>query len=176
MYLTNPIILSKAKKIKMIIFDVDGVLTDGKIIIDNNGVESKQFHVRDGTGIKIALKKGYIIAFVTGRSSEVVSFRAKELGVSEVYQKALNKMEIYQKLKKKYQLADEEIAYIGDDLLDLPLFRKVGLSASVLDAPPYIKEKADLVIPIAGGQGAGRAFLDLIFQSQGILEEIKNSY
>src|SRR5574341_802046 len=110
-------IQSKAKKIKMLLLDVDGVMTDGRIILDNQGNETKAFHVRDGHGIKLAQRAGIVVGIITGRSSEVVNVRARELGITEVHQGAHEKIAVYDAVLAKYGLKDDEVAYIGDDIL-----------------------------------------------------------
>ena len=164
----------KAKKVKLLILDVDGVMTDGRIILDNNGNEIKAFHVRDGHGIKMAQTAGIIIAIITGRKSEVVKRRALELGIKDVYQKALNKVAIYEKLLKKYGMKDEEVAFIGDDINDLLILKMVGFSIAVSDADTHIRNKVDYVTEMGGGQGAVRETIDIILKAQGKWEGITN--
>ena len=118
----------KAAKISLLLLDVDGVLTDGAIIIDDRGVESKQFHVRDGQGISLLLRAGVDVGFVTGRRSNVVRHRAKDLGVRLVYQGVADKLACYEAIKREHKLKDNQIAYVGDDLIDLPVLRRVGLA------------------------------------------------
>src|SRR5690554_1100387 len=116
------------KKIRMLIMDVDGTLTDGKVYIGPSGEEFKAFNIQDGLGIKMLKEKGIIPAIITGRNSKIVDARAKELGIDEVYQGIEDKLEIYNLLKGKYGIFDEEVAYVGDDLNDLPIMDQVGLS------------------------------------------------
>lgn len=164
----------KAKKVKLLILDVDGVMTDGRIILDNNGNEIKAFHVRDGHGIKMAQTAGIKIAIITGRKSEVVKRRTFELGIKDVYQKALNKIAIYERLLKKYGMKNEEVAFIGDDINDLPILNIVGFSVAVSDADTHIRKKVDYVTEMGGGQGAVREAIDIILKAQGKWEDIKN--
>jgi 3-deoxy-D-manno-octulosonate 8-phosphate phosphatase (KDO 8-P phosphatase) len=168
--------LKKAKNIKLLILDVDGVMTDGSIILDNQGNEIKTFHVRDGHGIKMALKAGVEIAIITGRESRVVERRALELGIKEVYQKVMNKVDAYEKMIKKYGLKDEEVAFIGDDINDLTLLRRVGFSVAVADSDSHIKKLVDLVTEIGGGKGAVREVIDLILKAQGKWEGVAEKY
>lgn len=156
---------SKAEKIKLFISDVDGVLTDGKIILGNNGEEFKSFHARDGMGITRALERGLQIALITGRSSEIVKTRALELGIEEVYQGIKDKIAILQKLKNKYQIDYPEIAYIGDDLNDLPVLKLVGFSISVADAVKEVKSSVDYITDKKGGKGAVREALEFIISA-----------
>lgn len=157
----------KAKKIKLLILDVDGVMTDGRIILDNEGNEIKAFHVRDGHGIKIAMDAGIHVAIITGRKSRVVDRRAKELGIRDVYQKILNKGDTYAEILKKYDLKDEDVAFIGDDINDLPILRKVGFSAAVADADTHIRKIVDYVTKLGGGRGAVRETIETILKAQG---------
>lgn len=163
---------NKAKKIKLLILDVDGVMTDGRIILDNAGNELKAFHVRDGHGIKMAINSDIEVVIITGRKSRVVERRARELGIKEVHQKSLNKMDTYEKLIKQYDLEDEEVAFIGDDINDLPILRRVGLSIAVADADDHIRNKVAYVTELGGGQGAVREVIDIILKAQGKWENV----
>ncbi len=165
-----------AAKIKLLILDVDGVLTDGSIILDNEGNEYKSFHVRDGHGIKMLLRAGINVAFITGRGSKVVERRARELGINEVYQKSFNKLAVYLSLIKKYSLSDMEVAYVGDDIVDLPLIKRVGLPVTVADAGNEIKKYSLFVTKNRGGRGAVREVTDLILGSKGLLKGIIDGY
>lgn len=157
----------KAKKIKLVIFDVDGVMTDGSIILDNKGNEFKMFHVRDGHGIKMLNKAGIKVAFITGRSSLAVERRAKELGVSELYQGVFKKSSVYESLLQKYDVSDEEVAFMGDDIVDIELLKRAGLSAVPADADEEAKEWAVFISTKKGGRGAVREFIELILKSSG---------
>ena len=153
---------AKAKMIKLFIMDVDGTLTDGKIYIGPQGEVFKAFNTKDGLGIKLLKDKGIIPVIITGRNSEIVVARAEELGIEEIYQGVEDKLDIYQHLVEKYKLSDEEVAFIGDDLNDLPLLNKVGLSFCVADAMEAVREKVDYVTELKGGEGAVREAIDLI--------------
>lgn len=154
----------KGKKIKMFIMDVDGTLTDGKVYIGPQGEIFKVFNIKDGLGIRLLIEKGIIPVIITGRNSEIVTARARELGIEEVYQGAKDKLEIYRKLKKKYGVNDEEVAFIGDDLNDLPLINAAGLSFAVADAMQAVREKVDYVTAHKGGEGAVREAIEMILQ------------
>jgi len=154
-------------KIKLIISDVDGVLTDGTIYKGPDDMELKQFCVQDGTAVAMAKTAGFLLAFISGRFSQATEIRLKELKVSDVYNGTLNKLIPYEDLKKNYNLVDEEIAYIGDDLIDIPVMEKVGLSAAVQNAYPQVKEKAKFVTKANGGEGAYREFIDWILIESG---------
>ena len=166
---TKTSVQTKAKNIKLLLLDVDGVLTDGRIILDNQGNELKAFHVRDGHGIKLAQKSGIIVGIITGRKSDVVSIRARELGITEVHQGAHDKIIVYDEILKKYGFRDAEVAYMGDDVVDLSIFKRAGLAVTVADADPAVKPFADLVTRASGGRGAVRELINLILKKQGTL-------
>lgn len=166
----------KAKKIKMFIMDVDGVLTDGRIVLGDKGEELKFFHVLDGVGISLAHRAGLRTAIISARSSSVTSLRAKELGIEIVYQVDGDKREAYQEILNKHHLQDEEVAYIGDDLHDLPLLKRVGLSLTVADGREEVKEIADYITKQSGGQGAVREAVEIILKAQGKWEEVTRRY
>jgi len=153
--------------IKMVIFDVDGVLTDGSIMLDSVGVELKRFHVQDGTGIKYLMRAGIRVAFLTGRQSAAVGFRARELGVEDVCQGAL---------VERHGLADDEVCYVGDDLPDIPVMRRVGLPVAVANARPEVIEAAKLVTQAAGGHGAAREVAEKILKDRGLWDSIIARY
>ncbi len=169
-------ILKKLKNIKMIITDVDGVLTDGGITYDGSGKEIKTFNVLDGTGIKFAQRLGYIVVFLTGRESSIVAARAKELTVTEVHQKIWDKKKVYLKLLKKYRLKDEEVCCVGDDVLDLGILRAAGVAVSVPNAVLEVKKVSDWVTERSGGKGALREVLDQIFKVQGKWNDLIAKY
>ena len=163
---------NKAKKIKAIIFDVDGVLTDGGIIYDNSGMEIKRFNVKDGQIISHLKKAGFVVGAITGRDSQVVKNRCKELKLDFHFHGSHDKLVQYNKNKEEYNLEDEEIAYIGDDIIDLSILTRCGLSATPNDARSYMKKYVDFVTPSKGGDGALRDLADLILEKQNILEGI----
>jgi len=163
----------KAQQIKAILSDIDGVWTNGAIIYDQNGIESKIFNVKDGFGVVQARKMGLLVGIITGRNSEVVQKRANELQLDYCVQGAVeSKLEAYENFKKQFELQDEQIAYIGDDLNDLVILSRCGLSACPADARFYIREKVDIVCKHKGGKGAFRDFIDYILDSQGLLEKL----
>jgi 3-deoxy-D-manno-octulosonate 8-phosphate phosphatase (KDO 8-P phosphatase) len=165
-----------AKHIKLLILDVDGVLTDGSIILDNDGNEYKSFHVRDGHGIKMLIRAGIQVAIITGRHSRVVERRAQELGITEVFQKCFDKKIAYKKLSQQYSLADKEIAYIGDDIVDAPIMALAGLPVALADAGEETKKYAIMVTKNRGGRGAVREVADFILKAQGLWEKILDGY
>jgi 3-deoxy-D-manno-octulosonate 8-phosphate phosphatase (KDO 8-P phosphatase) len=158
---------AKARKIKLLLLDVDGVLTDGRIILDNKGNELKAFHVRDGHGIKLAQRAGIVVGIITGRKSDVVSIRARELGIKEVHQGAKEKIAVYETLINKYGLSDDEVAYVGDDVVDLDIFKRAGIAVAVADADPSVKPHVDMVTRTKGGRGAVREFINIALKSRG---------
>jgi 3-deoxy-D-manno-octulosonate 8-phosphate phosphatase (KDO 8-P phosphatase) len=166
----------KAAKIKLILLDVDGVLTDGGIIIDDRGVESKRFDVRDGQGITSLIHAGIEVGLITGRYSNIVRRRAKELGVTIVYQGAQNKVEIYERIRRKIGLKDEQIAYVGDDIMDLPVLRKAGLAIAVRDGWPGLRAEVDYITETKGGNGAVREVSELVLKAQSLSERLTRGY
>lgn len=165
-----------AKNIKLLIMDVDGVLTDGRIILDNEGNEFKAFNVRDGHGIRMLIKAGLHVAIITGRDSRVVARRAKELGITEVYQGRHKKADTFDQLIKKLKLAKEEVAYIGDDIVDIPIFRRAGLAVAVADATDEAKAYAMMVTEKCGGRGAVREACDFLLKAKGVWEAAMREY
>jgi 3-deoxy-D-manno-octulosonate 8-phosphate phosphatase (KDO 8-P phosphatase) len=157
---------NKAKQILLLLLDVDGVLTDGRIIIDDRGVETKQFHVRDGQGISLLMRGGIEVGLITARSSASVRHRAKELGIRLVRQGVRDKSLAYEEIKRQRGLRDRQIAYVGDDVLDLPLLRTAGLAVSVADGAPELRAVADWVTVADGGLGAVREVAELLLKSQ----------
>lgn len=159
-------ILEKAGRIRFLLLDVDGVMTDGTIYIDADGRETKAFNIYDGSGIHLVRKAGVEVGIVTGRQSAIVEFRARELGIAEVHQMILDKIKIYDQLLRKYGLQDFEMAYIGDDVIDLPVLKRVGLSVAVPNAHPDVKERVDWITRKAGGYGAVREVTDLLLAAR----------
>ena len=166
----------KIKPIKLLILDVDGVLTDGKIIYNDRGEEIKAFNVRDGHGLKLLMRAGIGIALITGRKSKVVLHRARDLGIKNVYQGVTNKIEVYEKILKGKKLKDENVGFVGDDLVDIPVLKRVGFSAAVGDAIPEVREVADYVASKKGGEGAVREICELLLKVQNKWEEITERY
>lgn len=164
--------IKKAAQIKAIFFDVDGVLTDGKIIYDDTGRESKQFNVKDGYIISHLKKAGILVGIITGRESQVVSNRAAELKLDFCHQGIMDKYEVFEKLIQFHKLKKKQVAYIGDDINDLDILRDCGLSSCPADALDYVKTSVDVVASAKGGQGVAREISDLILAAQGILDKI----
>ncbi len=193
----------RAKKIKVILFDVDGVLTDGTIwffpapasgprstdahaerhqdsagygIVSQNMVEAKGFHAHDGTAISLARLGGLKTGIVTKRISETVALRARDLKLDYVFQGAANKSEVLDQILAESGIREEEVAYVGDDVIDLPIMRRCGLAIAVANARPQIKEMAHYQTASGGGEGAGRDAVEYILQAQGTLEKVIDAY
>lgn len=156
----------RAQKIKLLICDVDGVFSDGRIYLSNSGEGLKAFHTRDGYGVRSILTSGFNLAVITGRQSKIVENRMTALGVTHIYQGVDNKFEPYEALLALYGVTPEEVAYIGDDIVDLPVMNVVGLAVSVADGHPYVRQHAHFVTTLNGGHGALRELTDLLLLSQ----------
>ena len=169
-------LLRKAKKIKLLLLDVDGILTDGRILYNEKGREIKFFHVQDGQGIGWLLKSGIEVGFLSGRSSQAVAMRAEELGISLCFQGIKDKIALFNKLLRQLQLNPEQVAYGGDDFIDLRLLREVGLSFSVPNGHPLVQKEVDHVTEAAGGYGAVREVSELILKAQGQWKSILRGY
>jgi len=169
-------IQKKAAAIRLIVFDVDGVLTDGSLYIGDDGQEYKAFNSKDGHGMKMLQATGVQIAIITGRTSEVVRIRMQSLGIEHVYQGKRMKLPAYEDLKQATGFGDEQIAYVGDDVVDLPVMTRVGLAIAVQDAHYLTKQHAHWVTPSGGGRGAGREACELIMDAQGTLQSSLQAY
>lgn len=161
-----------ARAIKLLVLDVDGVLTDGGITVDSKGEELKTFHVRDGHGIKLLMNSGVKVAIISGRSSKALEKRAKDLGITELYQKKEKKAAVYERLIKKLGVRDSEAAFIGDDILDLPVLKKVALPVAVADAVDEVKSVSLMVTSSPGGRGAVREVAECILKAKGLWDDI----
>jgi 3-deoxy-D-manno-octulosonate 8-phosphate phosphatase (KDO 8-P phosphatase) len=171
----NTQFIKQAKRIKLLLLDVDGVLTDGKIYLDDNGQETKAFDIHDGHGITLLHRAGIQVGIISGRSSKSVEFRAKELSIQEVHQGVADKMKVYEEILNRRHLKDQDVAYIGDDLMDLPLLRRVGLSVVVANAHEAVKKNVDWVTKKEGGAGAVREVVDHLLRCQGRWSELVES-
>ncbi len=163
-------------QIKLLLLDVDGIMTDGRVIYDNNGVETKAFDVKDGHGLKMLQRAGIRVGIITGRQSEVVKHRAAELGIEILYQGAKVKLGPYEEILQDLKLTDAEVAYMGDDLVDLPILRRVGFSVTVSDAVDEVKPWVDYVTIRPGGRGAVREICDLLLKRMGAWEAQTERY
>ena len=169
-------ILNKASRIRLVIFDVDGVLTDGSLFLGDDGQEYKAFNSRDGHGIKMLQKHGVIVGIITGRTSKVVEHRMENLGVTHIYQGKLQKLPAYEELIEKLGMSDEETAYVGDDVVDLPVMRRVGLAIAVQDAHPLVLKHSHWQTPSGGGRGAARDVCEMLMEARGVLQAEMESY
>ncbi len=166
----------KAKKIKLIILDVDGVMTDGGIITGSGKGEYKRFEVKDGTGFALGRLSGLKFAIISGRFSGSITTRAKELKIRVVYQGVDFKINAYKKIKKRFGLRDSEICFMGDELIDLPVLEKCGFAAAPADAVPEVKKAADMVTGKAGGRGCVREAVEFILKKKGLWEKAVKRY
>ena len=167
---------NKIKKIKLLILDVDGVLTDGRIIWTGSAEEIKFFNVQDGVGITLAQRAGLKVAIISARKSKVTEIRAKELKITEVFQTTESKFIAYKKLKGKYKLADEQVAYIGDDLHDIPVLRRVGFAVATANAQEEAKQVSHYITKKNGGEGAVREVINMILKANGLWDRAVEKY
>lgn len=166
---TTPAVIERAARIRLMAFDVDGVLTDGSLWYSRNGEVVKGFHALDGHGLRLLKESGILVALITGRQGPIVDRRAAELGIDIVQQGVRDKAQALTQLGQDYGFDMDQIGYMGDDLIDLPALQRAGLAVSVPDAPPYIVQAAHWVSARSGGHGAARECCDLILASQGRL-------
>ena len=159
-------IQEKASNIKLLLFDVDGVLTDGKILLHPDGTESKQFDIKDGTGLVWAQRAGLKVGVLSARSSGATTQRAAQLGITIVHQGVASKIRAYDDILRRHGLTDAEVAYMGDDVLDLPILRRAGLTASPSDAVDEVRARVDYVSRAPGGAGAARDLVELVLKAQ----------
>ena len=162
--------------IKLVGFDVDGVLTDGRIIVDDQGREAKNFYSRDGLGLKILKNLGLEVALITGRESRLLEIRARDLGLTEVHQGVTDKWRVLEKVLNKHGLTPREAAFAGDDLVDLPVLSRVGLALAPADAVPEVLAAAHFVAAAPGGRGAARQMVEFILKGQGRWDEALRPY
>ncbi len=169
-------ILDKAAQIRLLIFDVDGVLTDGGLFIDADGREHKVFHSRDGHGMKMLQSTGVEIAIISGRSSPAVKHRMASLGIEHVYLGQQEKIPAFEEILGRLALSPRQVAYVGDDVVDLPIMRRAGLAVAVQDAHDLVKRHAHWQTARPGGRGAARDVCELIMEAQGTLDEQMQKY
>ena len=165
-----------AGNVRLIVVDSDGVLTDGRITMSSDGSETRSFHVTDGLGIRLAQKTGLLFGVISGRRSEVLARRAEELELDEIHQGIHDKAGCMQKILKRRGLAPEAACFVGDDLIDLPAMRMVGLAAAPADARPEVREAAHYVTPAGGGRGSVRDVIDLVLRAKGKWDEATARY
>ncbi len=169
-------VLERARQIRLVIFDVDGVLTDGSLFLGDDGQEYKAFNSRDGHGMAMLQETGVALAVITGRTSEVVRIRMRTLGIQHVYQGRRDKLPAYEELLRALELEERAVAYVGDDVMDLPVMRRVGLAIAVQDAHPLVKRHAHWQTPSGGGRGAAREVCELIMDAQDSLRGMLERY
>jgi 3-deoxy-D-manno-octulosonate 8-phosphate phosphatase (KDO 8-P phosphatase) len=169
-------IMHKAANIRLVIFDVDGVLTDGSLFLGDDGQEYKAFNSRDGHGMKMLQASGVAIGIITGRTSQVVKHRMDSLGIQHVYQGQLDKLPAFEELLQKTGISTEQVAYVGDDVVDLPILIRAGLAIAVQDAHALVKQHSHWITPSPGGRAAARDVCELIMQAQGTLEAQLHKY
>jgi 3-deoxy-D-manno-octulosonate 8-phosphate phosphatase (KDO 8-P phosphatase) len=157
---------AKAGRIRLVLFDVDGVLTDGKILLHADGSESKQFDIKDGTGIVLAQRAGVTVGFLSARMSMSTAQRAAQLGVSLLHQGVASKLDTYEQIVDQARVADDDVAYMGDDIVDLPVLARAGLAAAPSDATDDVKSRVHWVSRARGGHGAARELIEVILRAQ----------
>ena len=167
---------AKASKIKLLLFDVDGVLTDGKILLHADGSESKQFDIKDGTGIIWAQRAGLTVGLLSARTSAATGQRAAQLGITLVHQGVASKLESYEQIVDSLLLDDEQVAYMGDDVLDLPVLVRVGLATAPADAVEDVRSRVHWVSTAKGGQGAARDLIEVILRAKGRWDALLAEY
>ncbi len=169
-------LLKKAKNIKLVIFDIDGVMTDGSLFFDNNGDEYKAFNSFDGHGLRMLQECGVKVAIITGRKSELVKHRMNDLGVTLLYQGYRDKTPAFEALLKEVNINKDEITYVGDDVVDLPIMSQLDFAIAVQNAHPFVKKHAHWITERSGGHGAVRDVCEFILQAKGLLDDKLNSY
>ena len=158
--------MEKAKDIKLVILDVDGVMTDGRIVIDDNGVETRNFDIKDGMGVVVLMMSGVEVAIITSKKSGAVRHRAEELKIKRFHEGIKKKTEPYEEMLKEMGITDAQVAYVGDDLVDLSMMKRVGLPIAVGDAVEDVKQHAAYVTKARGGYGAVREVAEMILKAQ----------
>lgn len=167
---------ARCRPIELILSDVDGVLTDGGVIFDNQGIETKKFHIRDGLGIKLWMRAGFHFGIITARTSHIVKVRARELGVELVRQGFEEKLPVARELIRDLDLTPEQVCFVGDDLTDIPVIRNVGLGVAVADAAEEVRKVADHVTKTRGGFGAVREVAETILKAKNRWEDVIQRY
>ena len=169
-------VTARAARVKLILFDVDGVLTDGKILVHGDGTESKVFDIKDGTGIVWARRAGLTVGLLSARSSTATEQRASQLGITVMRQGVANKLDAYNEIMTGLTVTDDEVAYMGDDVLDLPVLMRAGLSAAPADAVEDVRSRVHWVSRAKGGDGAARELVEVILRAQGTWTALVDSY
>ncbi len=169
-------VVEKVKRVRLLIMDVDGVMTDGRILYTDHGVEIKAFNVKDGLAVKLLRKAGIDSAIITARKSIAVKQRSSELAINLMYQGVADKRDAFSEILKKTGLNPDEIAFIGDDLQDLPVMNKVGFTAAPADAVADVRARVDYITQVEGGRGAVREVAEIILKTQGKWDELMKQY
>ncbi len=169
-------IMQRATRIRLVIFDVDGVLTDSSLYLGDDGQEYKAFNAKDGLGMTMLQKQGVQIGIITGRSSQVVATRMESLGIKHIYQGQKDKRPAYEQMKQTLDLTDDQIAYVGDDVVDLPILQQAGLAITVGDAHPEAVRHSHWQTHARGGRGAGREVCELVMAAQNTLQQAISDY
>ena len=169
-------VTDRLKSVRWLVLDVDGVLTDGWVILDDDGREIKHFNVRDGHALKMIMRYGIGVMFLTGRKSRVLEHRARDLEITEVHQKVTNKLEYFIEVIGRKGISFDEVAYMGDDVVDIPLLKRVAFSATVADAAEEVLPMVDYVSSCPGGKGAVRDVCKIILKAQGKWKEVAKRY
>ncbi|MDX5378212.1 MAG: HAD hydrolase family protein [Halomonas sp.] len=172
----DPHLIDRLRRIRLLALDVDGVLTDGRLYFQADGVEIKAFHTQDGLGLKLLRRAGLQVAFLTGRESPMVSHRAAALGIDHVYQSCEDKLATLRELCTRKGIELEQVAYCGDDLPDLAAIQRAGVGITVPNTPVYIRDMADYVTERSGGHGAVREICDLLLEAQGHRDALVDTY
>ncbi len=167
---------AKAASVRLLLFDVDGVLTDGVVLMHSDGSESKSFHIRDGAALVWAQRAGLTVGLLSARSSGATSHRAAQLGIRIVAQGVGNKVEAYEAIRRQAGLEDEAVGFMGDDLLDLPVLTRVGLSAAPADGAAEVRSRVDWVSESPGGRGAVREMIELVLRAQNRWDDLVREY
>ena len=167
---------AQTRALRLLLFDVDGVLTDGRILLHADGTESKQYHIRDGTGLVLARRSGLLTGLLSARTSASTLERARQLAIPIVRQGAANKLTTYEEILAEQGLADHEVAFMGDDVQDLPVLARVGLSCAPADAVPEVRSRVRWISRLNGGAGAVRELIELVLRAQGTWDGLVGSY
>ncbi len=169
-------VLARAAKVKLVLFDVDGVLTDGRLILGDDGQEYKAFNSKDGHGLKMLQRHDIAVGLITGRTSKVVEHRVRDLGIRHVHQGCAEKLPVYRRLLEELRLVPEQSAFVGDDVVDLPILLNVGLAVAPSDAHPLVRQHAHWTTPSAGGRGCVRELCELMLYAHGVYERAMQDY
>jgi len=172
----KPEVVERAGRVRMVLLDVDGVLTDGRIYMRSGGGEGRAFHARDGHGVRMGQRGGLLFGIISGRETTVVSERASELYITEVHQGVYDKLECLNGIVERLKLSPEDVCFVGDDMVDVPVMRRVGLAVAPADASPEVREVAHYVTELPGGRGVVREVVDLVLRASGKWDQVTDRY